>query len=85
MSEATREKANVVYDKLVAFIDELPESDNSFIVMLALAWTLGGELGAVPDAYRTRVRDIVNDEMDAVIKTMEKDSMAGSRRMFALN
>ena len=85
MSEATREKANAVYDKLVAFIDELPESDNSFIVLLALAWTLGGEVGAVPDEYRTRVRDIVNDEMDAVIETMEEDGMAGFRPMFVLN
>jgi hypothetical protein len=56
-----------------------------FIVMLALAWALGGEVGMIPDEYRTRVRDIVDDEMDAVIETMEEDGMAGLRRMFVLN
>jgi hypothetical protein len=63
--ESARQQAEAICEKIAAYNAAMPESDDGFLVVMALSWARGREASAAPLGC------------EQVIKSTEEEGLAG--------
>ncbi len=75
-----------ILDALSDFLHPFLEGDTEITsVLLALAWCLGYYVEAFPVESRQDMRDMVDEEIDGIVATLEEEGMAGTLRVMPLH
>jgi hypothetical protein len=86
VNDDAAQRATEILQNLSTFLQSFADENTDVAsVLLALSWCLGYHVGAFPDSLREEIREMVVEEIDGIIQTLEEEGMAGAARALRMN